>query len=133
MTQENALKLFKCLSDMSRLRIIQSLTQGDMYTELLAERPGAATVSVDWRTPAEPQNEDNLRDLSARRGVEPIRSLFRTKTFAAFLDSRDALPLSDRSALVGELFGLLGFPRRDARDSPAESESHAETVETAEP
>ena len=38
MTQENALKLFKCLSDASRLRIIQSLTQGDMYTELLAER-----------------------------------------------------------------------------------------------
>lgn len=38
MTQENALKIFKCLSDTSRLRIIQSLTQGDMYTELLAER-----------------------------------------------------------------------------------------------
>ena len=38
MTQENALKIFKSLSDMSRLRIVQSLTQGDMYTELLAER-----------------------------------------------------------------------------------------------
>ena len=38
MTQEKALKIFKCLSDTSRLRIIQSLTQGDMYTELLAER-----------------------------------------------------------------------------------------------
>ena len=38
MTQENALRIFKCLSDRSRLRIIQSLTQGDMYTELLAER-----------------------------------------------------------------------------------------------
>ncbi len=38
MTQENALRLFKCLSDKSRLRIIQSLTQGEMYTELLAER-----------------------------------------------------------------------------------------------
>ena len=32
------MKLFKCLSDMSRLRIVQSLNQGDMYTELLAER-----------------------------------------------------------------------------------------------
>ena len=30
MTQENALKLFKCLSDASRLRIIQSLNQGEM-------------------------------------------------------------------------------------------------------
>ena len=38
MTQENALKVFKCLSDTSRLNIIQSLTRGDMYTELLAER-----------------------------------------------------------------------------------------------
>ena len=79
-----------------------------LVAELLAERPGAATVSVDWRTPVKPQNEDDLRDLSARRGVEPIRSLFRTKAFASFLDSRDALPLSDRSALAGELFGLLG-------------------------
>ena len=31
------------------------------------------------------------------------------------------------------IFGLLGFPRRDARDSPAEPESHAESAETAEP
>ena len=38
MTQENAIKLFKCLSDASRLRIVQSLTKGEMYTELLAER-----------------------------------------------------------------------------------------------
>ena len=38
MTQEDALKLFKCLSDTSRLRIVQSLTKGEMYTELLAER-----------------------------------------------------------------------------------------------
>ena len=38
MTRENAIKLFKCLSDASRLRIVQSLTKGEMYTELLAER-----------------------------------------------------------------------------------------------
>ncbi len=38
MTQENALKLFKCLSDASRLNIVQALSQGEMYTELLAER-----------------------------------------------------------------------------------------------
>ena len=110
-----------------------------LVAELLAERPGAATVSVDWRTPADPQNEDDLRDLSARRGVEPIRSLFRTKAFASFLDSRDALPLSDRSALVGELFGLLGtrLPAESAEFEPhaesAEPESHAESAETAEP
>ncbi len=38
MTREDVLKLFKCLSDASRLRIVQALTQGEMYTELLAER-----------------------------------------------------------------------------------------------
>ena len=38
MTQESALKLFKCLSDTSRLRIVKALTSGEMYTELLAER-----------------------------------------------------------------------------------------------
>ena len=48
MTQEDALKLFKCLSDASRLRIVQSLTQGDMYTELLAERLGLTPSTVSF-------------------------------------------------------------------------------------
>ncbi len=48
MTRENALKLFKCLSDASRLHIIQSLTQGDMYTELLAERLGLTPSTVSF-------------------------------------------------------------------------------------
>ena len=48
MTQENALKLFKSLSDMSRLRIIQSLTKGEMYTELLAERLGITPSTVSF-------------------------------------------------------------------------------------
>lgn len=48
MTQENALKIFKSLSDMSRLRIIQSLTRGEMYTELLAERLGLTPSTVSF-------------------------------------------------------------------------------------
>ena len=48
MTQENALKIFKALSDMSRLRIVQSLTQGEMYTELLAERLGLTPSTVSF-------------------------------------------------------------------------------------
>ena len=48
MTQEEALKVFKCLSDASRLRIVQSLTQGDMYTELLAERLGVSPSTVSF-------------------------------------------------------------------------------------
>jgi len=48
MTQENALRIFKCLSDLSRLRIMQSLTQGDMYAELLAERLGLTPSTVSF-------------------------------------------------------------------------------------
>ena len=48
MTQENALKIFKSLSDLSRLRIVQSLTQGEMYTELLAERLDLTPSTVSF-------------------------------------------------------------------------------------
>ena len=48
MTQEKALKIFKSLSDMSRLRIIQSLIRGEMYTELLAERLNLTPSTVSF-------------------------------------------------------------------------------------
>ncbi len=48
MTQENALMIFKSLSDMSRLRIIQALTTGEMYTELLAERLDLTPSTVSF-------------------------------------------------------------------------------------
>ena len=48
MTQENALRIFKSLSDMSRLRIVQSLSQGEMYTELLAERLDLTPSTVSF-------------------------------------------------------------------------------------
>ena len=48
MTQENALKIFKSLADTSRLRIVQSLTKGEMYTELLAERLGITPSTVSF-------------------------------------------------------------------------------------
>ena len=51
MTQEEALRIFKALSNMSRLRIVRALTEGDMYTELLAERLEltASTVSFHMK------------------------------------------------------------------------------------
>ena len=48
MTQEDAMKIFKCLSDLSRLRIVQSLNQGEMYTELLAERLDLTPSTVSF-------------------------------------------------------------------------------------
>lgn len=47
MTEKEAIRLFKCLSDKSRLQILKSLAIEDMYVERLAERLGitASTVS----------------------------------------------------------------------------------------
>ena len=51
MERDMALKIFKCLSDSSRLRILQALTEGDLYTELLSERLelSASTVSFHMK------------------------------------------------------------------------------------
>lgn len=47
MIEADAIKLFKCLADKSRLQILKSLVHEDMYVERLAERLGltAATIS----------------------------------------------------------------------------------------
>ena len=47
MNERDAIALFKCLADKSRLQILKSLAKEDLYVELLAERLGltAATVS----------------------------------------------------------------------------------------
>ena len=44
----NSLELFKCLSDKSRLKIINSLMLEPMYVELLSERLGIATSTVSF-------------------------------------------------------------------------------------
>ena len=44
MTETQALALFKCLADRSRLQILKSLAQEDMYVERLAERLGDRSV-----------------------------------------------------------------------------------------
>lgn len=47
MTESEAINLFKCLADKSRIQILKSLAVEDMYVERLAERLGltASTVS----------------------------------------------------------------------------------------
>ena len=58
MTEAEAIRLFKCLSDKSRLQILKSLAIEDMYVERLAERLGitAPTVSFtlkSWQMPVQ--------------------------------------------------------------------------------
>lgn len=55
MTEAEAVSLFKCLSDKSRLQILKSLAVEDMYVERLAERLqlSASTVSFHLKKLAE--------------------------------------------------------------------------------
>ena len=48
MTEADAIKLFKCLADKSRLQILKSLIQEDMYVERLAERLGLAPPTISF-------------------------------------------------------------------------------------
>lgn len=48
MTETEAIKLFKCLADKSRLQIIKSLMQEDMYVERLAERLGLTPPTISF-------------------------------------------------------------------------------------
>ena len=48
MTESEAISLFKCLSDKSRLQILKSLAMEDMYVERLAERLGISAPTVSF-------------------------------------------------------------------------------------
>lgn len=48
MTEEQALKLFKCLGDRSRLQILKSLLEEDMYVERLAQRLELTPATVSF-------------------------------------------------------------------------------------
>lgn len=48
MTENEAIKLFKCLSDKSRLQILKSLSIQDMYVELLAERLDLSPSTISF-------------------------------------------------------------------------------------
>ena len=48
MTEVEAIRLFKCLSDKSRLQILKSLAIEDMYVERLAERLGITAPTVSF-------------------------------------------------------------------------------------
>ena len=48
MTEAEAISLFKCLSDKSRLQIVKSLVVEDMYVERLAERLGLTAPTISF-------------------------------------------------------------------------------------
>ncbi len=48
MTEAEAIRLFKCLADKSRLQILKSLAMEDMYVERLSERLGITPPTVSF-------------------------------------------------------------------------------------
>lgn len=48
MVEADAIKLFKCLADKSRLQILKSLAKEDMYVERLAERLGLTPATISF-------------------------------------------------------------------------------------
>lgn len=48
MTESDAIKLFKCLADKSRMQILKSLIIEDMYVERLAERLGLTPATISF-------------------------------------------------------------------------------------
>lgn len=48
MTETEAIRLFKCLGDRSRLQILKSLSTGDQYVELLAQRLDLTPATISF-------------------------------------------------------------------------------------
>lgn len=48
MTEQQAIQLFKCLADKSRIQILKSLIQEDMYVERLSERLGLTAPTISF-------------------------------------------------------------------------------------
>lgn len=66
MTEREAIGLFKCLADKSRLQILKSLAVEDMYVERLAERLGLSAPTVSF----------HLKKLSDAGAVRAYKSQY---------------------------------------------------------
>jgi biotin operon repressor len=66
MTETEAIKLFKCLADKSRLQVLKSLSLEDMYVERLAERLGLTPATISF----------HLKKLSDAGAVSSYRNQY---------------------------------------------------------
>ena len=68
MTEQEAIVLFKCLADKSRIQILKSLMEEDMYVERLAERIGITPATVSF----------HLKKLEDAKAVKSRRDQYYT-------------------------------------------------------
>ncbi len=128
MEREAAIRIFKCLSDASRLNIIATLQNGEAYGELLAERLGlsASTLSFHMKKLEEAglvtsrkeqyytvyalnasAMELRLRDLLSARPAEDDEArrreeAYRRKVLESFFDGErlKAIPVQRKKKLI---------------------------------
>ena len=80
MTEENAIRLFKCLADKSRLQILKSLALEDMYVERLAERLNLTPATISF----------HLKKLSEAGAV----TSYKTQYYTMYSLCRDTFAVS---------------------------------------
>jgi biotin operon repressor len=68
MTEQEAIWLFKCMADRSRLQILKSLAIEDMYVERLAERLGLTAATISF----------HLKKLESIGAVKSVRTQYYT-------------------------------------------------------
>ncbi len=83
MCEADAIKLFKCLSDKSRLQILKSLAIEDMYVERLAERLGLTPATVSFHLK---KLEDAGTVTSRKEQYYTVYSLERSVFMTTILD-----------------------------------------------
>ncbi len=83
MTEESALKLFKCMADKSRLQILKSLAIEDMYVERLAQRLNLTPPTISFHLK---KLEDVQAVTSRKEQYYTIYSLNKTVFMRSLLD-----------------------------------------------
>lgn len=97
MTETEAVRLFKCLADRSRLQILKSLTIEDMYVERLAERLALTPSTVSFHL-------KKLADAGAVRSYKNqyytmytlCREIFDTSMLEIITQTSDEAELQER-------------------------------------
>ena len=97
MTEAEAISLFKCLGDKSRLQILKSLALEDMYVERLAERLGLTPSTISFHL-------KKLADVGAVRSYKTqyytmyalCREVFQSRMLDIILEASDEAALQAR-------------------------------------
>ena len=97
MTEVEAIALFKCLADKSRLQILKSLAIEDMYVERLAERLGLTPPTVSFHL-------KKLTDVGAVRSYKSqyymmyslCEDIFQTKILDIIKEKSDEATLQEK-------------------------------------